>query len=122
MSTNTHVTHPYNKSTHPGVPDIDEEVMSRPVLKPRRTKAQIIADNIAAAEKKSTKSKETKINNEKKAHLVTQIAKLDKEMLDDEQQDNKEAACPQAPVKKRLLMTKSPTKCMNLSLFKCVMY
>jgi hypothetical protein len=44
--------------------DIDEEVLSRPVLKQRQTKAQIEADNAAAAEKKSMKAEETKSNND----------------------------------------------------------
>ena len=42
MSTNTHVTHASNKNTHPGMPDIDEEVLNRPKPKPRGTKVQIM--------------------------------------------------------------------------------
>ena len=120
MLTNTHVTCPSNESTHPGVPDIDEEVMSsRSVPKPRRTKAQITADNIATAKKKSMKAEETKLNSEKKAEIVVWIATLEKRMLDDKEQAKKEAARP--PVKKRTIIIKSPIKCMNLSFFNCVM-
>ena len=66
MSTNTRVTRPANKSTHPGMPDIDDEVMERPIPKPKRTKVQIAADNVVAAEKKATKAEEVRLNNEKK--------------------------------------------------------
>lgn len=122
MSTgNTRVTRAANKSTHPGTPDIDDEVMGRPIPKPRRTKAQIAADNVATAEKKSTKAEESKLNNEKRALLIAQIATLEKKMDDEEQQANSEAAHP--PAKKRIVvMVKSPTKCTNLYLFKCVIY
>ena len=99
MSTNTHVTCPSNKDTHPGMPDIDEEVLSRPVPKPRRTKAQIAADNAAAAEKKSMKAEEAKSNDEKRTQLIERIATLENEMDDDEQQAEREAAHP--PAKKK---------------------
>ena len=56
MYTNTRITHASNKDTHPGMPDIDEDVLGRPILKPRRTKAQITEDNAATAEKKSAKA------------------------------------------------------------------
>lgn len=121
MSTNTRVTRPANKSTHPGMPDIDDEVMERPIPKPKRTKAQIAADNVVAAEKKAAKAEEVRLNNEKKALLVARIASLEKKMLDDEEQASIEAACP--PAKKRILMkvTKSPIKCTNVHLSKCVL-
>ena len=96
MSTNTCVTCPANKSTHPGMPDIDDEVMERPIPKLKRTKAQIAADNVVAAEKKATKSEEVRLNNEKKALLIARIASLEKKMLDDEEQASIEAARPPA--------------------------
>ena len=68
------------------MPDIDEEVLSRPVPKLRRMKAQITADNTAAAEKKSMKAEEAKLNNEKRTQLIEWIATLENEMDDDEQQ------------------------------------
>jgi len=48
------------------MPDFDDEVLNRPIPKPRRTKAQIAADNAAAAAKKSTKTKEAKLKQGKK--------------------------------------------------------
>jgi hypothetical protein len=119
MSTNTRTTRASNKSTHPGMPDIDEEVLGRPIPKPRRTKAQIAADNVAAAEKKSAKAEEVKLDNKKKAQLLARIATLEKKMEDDEQQAEREAAHP--PANKRIVMTvKTPTKGTNTHLFKCV--
>ena len=57
-STNsTRITCASNKDTHPGAPDIDEEVLGRPIPEPRRTKAQVAADNTAASEKKEEVSK-----------------------------------------------------------------
>ena len=121
MSTNACTTRASNKSTHPGIPDIDEEVMCRPVPKPRRTKTQIAANNIAAAEKKLAKAEEVKANNEKKAKLIAQIATLEKKMEDDKQQANTEAAHP--PTQKKIIMiVKSSTKGMNTHLFICVWY
>ena len=96
MSANTRVTRPSNKNTHPGMPDIDEAVLGRQVPKPRRTKAQIAADNATAAEKKASKSEEAKLNNEKRAHLQKQIATLEKRMENDEQRAEREAANPPA--------------------------
>lgn len=118
MSTNSRVTRASNKSSHPGMPDIDEEVLDRPIPKPRRTKAQIVADNEAIAEKKSVKAEEAKVNNEKRTQLLAQIATLEKQMHDDEQQTEREAAHP--PAKKRTVSVvplKSSLKCMNTHLF-----
>lgn len=119
MSINTHATHASNKDTHPVMPDVDEEVLGRPVPKPRRTKAQIAADNAAAAEKKSSKAELVKLNNEKRTQLIERIALLEKNMHNDEQQAKSEAAHP--PAKKRIVfVAKSPSKCMNTHLFKCI--
>jgi hypothetical protein len=107
MSANTRVTRASNKDTHPGVPDIDEEVLGRSIPKPRRTKTQIAADNAAAAEKLSAKAEEAKLNNEKRAHLIERIATLEKEMRDDEKQAEKEAAHP--PAKKRTVLVTKPS-------------
>ena len=96
MSANTCVTCASNKDTHPGLPDIDEEILGRSIPKPRRTKTQIAADNAAAAEKLSAKAEEAKINNEKRAQLIEQITTLEKQMCDDEKQAEKEAAHPPA--------------------------
>jgi hypothetical protein len=102
MSANTRTTRASNKDTHPGMPDIDEEVLGRPIPKPRRTKAQVAADNAATAEKKSAKAEEAKVINEKRAQLLQRIATLEKKMHDDEQQADKDAAHP--PEKKRILL------------------
>jgi hypothetical protein len=123
MSANIRLTRPSNKDTHPGTPDVDEEVLNRPIPKPRRTKAQIAADNATAAEKSSAKAEEAKLNNEKKLRLIEQIATLEKKMHDDEKQAEKEAAHP--PAKKRTVlvtMSKPPSICMNAHLFnlKCM--
>jgi len=123
MSANTRVTRASNKDTHPGMPDVDEDVLGRPVPKPRRTKAQIVAENATAAEKKSAKAEEVKSNNNKRAQLIERIATLEKEMRDDEQQAESEAAHP--PAKKRTaLVTKPPTgsKRMNTHSFRCGYY
>ena len=69
MSTNIRVTRSSNKDTHPGMPDIDDEVLSRPISKPRRTKAQIAADNAAVAAKKSMKAEEARLNKEKHCYI-----------------------------------------------------
>ena len=118
MSANTRVTRASNKDTHPGMPDIDEEVLGRPKPKPRRTKIQIAADNAATTQKKSAKAEELKLSNEKRALLMEQIATLEGKMHDDEQRAEREAAHP--PVKKGLvLVTKPPSKRTNAHLFKC---
>jgi hypothetical protein len=106
MSSSTRITRPSNKDTHPGMPDIDEEVLGRPKPKPRRTKAQIAADNAAAIVKKSAMAEEVKLNNEKKALLIAQIATLEKKMHDDEELANTEAA--HAPAKKRMVNVAQP--------------
>jgi hypothetical protein len=114
MSANIRMTRPSNKDTHPGTPDIDEEVLNRPIPKPRRTKVQVAADNAAAVEKKAAKAEEAKLMNEKKTQLIGRIATLEKKMLDDEQQADREAARP--PTKKRtVLLVRSPinSKCMK---------
>ena len=100
MSTNTRVTRPANKNTHLGKPDIDEEVLGRPVPRPRRTRAKISADNAIAAEKKSMKAEEAKLNKEKRALLMERIATLEKKMEIDEQHAEREAAHP--PAKERI--------------------
>jgi hypothetical protein len=101
------------------MPDIDEEVLGRPIPKPRRTKAQIAADNVAAAKKKSLKAEEVKLNKEKKAELLASVAILEKRIEDDERQAEREAAHP--PANTRIVMTvKPPTKRTNTHLFKCV--
>ena len=119
MSTSTHITRASNKDTHPGMPDVDEDVLNKVIPKPRRTKMQIAADNAAAAKTKSAKAEEAKLNNEKRALLVERIATLEKKMHDDEQEAEKEAAHP--PVKKGIVSTaKPPSKCMKTHLFKCM--
>jgi hypothetical protein len=118
MSTNTRVTRSSNKDTHPGTPDVDEEVLSRPVPKPRRTKAQVAADNAAAVEKKYAKAEEVKSNNEKRKRLIEQIATLENKMHADEQEAEREAARP--PAKKSIvLVLQPPSKCTKTPLFKC---
>jgi hypothetical protein len=96
MSTNIRVTRSSNKDTHPGMPDFDDEILSRPIPKPRRTKAQIAADNAAVAAKKSMKAEEAKLNKEKKTRLIKGIATLENEMHNNEQQAEREAARPPA--------------------------
>jgi hypothetical protein len=96
MSTDIHVTHSSNKDTHPGMPDFDDEILSRLIPKPRRTKAQIAADNAAVAAKKSMKAEEARLNKEKKTRLIKGIATLENEMHNNEQQAEREAACPPA--------------------------
>ena len=81
MSTNTHITCASNKDTHPGMPNIDEDILGRLIPKPRRTKVQMAADNAATAEKKSMKAEEVKSNNERRALLIDQIATLEKEII-----------------------------------------
>ena len=92
MSANTHVTRASNKDTHPGMPDIDEAVLGRPKPRPKRTKAQIVAENADATEKKAAKAEEVKQNNEKRAQLMERITTLEGKMRGDEQQTEREAA------------------------------
>jgi hypothetical protein len=57
------------------------------------------------------------LNNEKRNQLIKRIAALENEMHDDEQQAEREAACP--PAKKRIVLVEQPSsKCMNTHLFK----
>ena len=115
-SGNDRVTRATNKSTHPGIPDIDDEVLDRPIPKPRRTKAQVIADNVAAAEKKTAKAEQVKLSKENRAQLVAQIAILEKKMHDEEKKTESEAAHP--PAKKGVVMVaKFPTKCTHILSF-----
>ena len=115
-SGNDRVTRATNKSTHPGIPDIDDEVLDRPIPKPRRTKAQVIADNVAAAEKKTAKAEQVKLSKENRAQLVAQIAILEKKMHDEEKKTENEAARP--PAKKGVVMVaKFPTKCTHILSF-----
>ena len=112
-SGNDCVTRATNKSSHPGMPDIDDEVMGRPIQRPRRTKAQITADNIGTAEKKSMKAEQIKLSKENQDKLIAQIAILEKKMHDEEKQTEREAARP--PAKKGIVMgAKVPTKCTNI--------
>ena len=120
MSTNIRVTRQSNKDAHPGMPDIDEQVLSRPVPKPRRTKAQIAADNAAAAAKKLAKAEAVKSNEEKKTRLVNSIAVLENEMDNDEQQAEKEAARP--PAKKMVMAPQPVSKGKETHLFKHMYY
>ena len=122
-STNSRVTRAANKSTHPGIPDIDDEVMGRPQPKARRTKAQVAADSIVAAEKKLAKAAEVKSNNEKRALLIARIASLEKEMQEDDQHAEREAARPPAKSNKRIIMmVKSLVTGTNIHSFECVIY
>jgi len=90
------------------MPDVDEEVLSRPIPKPRRTKAQITADNAAVALKKSVKAEEAKSRMEKRTQLIASIAALENEMHNDEQQGEREAARP--PAKKMVMVPQPPSK------------
>jgi len=78
------------------MPDFDDEVLSRPIPKPRWTKAQIAADNAAAAVKKSMKAEEAKLNKEKRTWLIKGIATFENKMHNNEQQAEREAAHPSA--------------------------
>ena len=44
--------------THPGMPDVDEDILNKVIPKPRRMKMQITADNVAAAKTRSAKAEE----------------------------------------------------------------
>jgi len=114
MSTDIRVTHSSNKNTHPGMPDFDDEVLSRPILKPRQTKAQVAADNAAAAAKKSMKAEEAKSNKEKRTWLIKGIATLENEMHNNEQQAEREAARP--PAKKMVMVPQQLIKGMETHL------
>jgi hypothetical protein len=120
MATNTRITRASNKDTHPGMPDIDEEVLGKPIPKPRRTKAQIAADSAATSEKNSAKAEEVKLNNERRTQLIEQIAILEKKMHDEEQQPDREAARP--PEKEGIVSVVHPLlgKCTITHSFKHV--
>jgi hypothetical protein len=117
MSTNIRITRASsNKATHPlaAMSDIEEEVLGRPIPKPaRRTTGKAVA-----AEKSTnaaSDSEEVKLNNDKRALIIAQIAALEKLMREDELQAENDAAHP--PAKKRIvLVAKSPIKCANLHL------
>jgi hypothetical protein len=107
-TTNPRVTRQSNKGAHPGMPDVDNEVLNRPIPKPRRTKAQIAVDNAAAAASKLVKADTAKVNNKKKARLIESIAALENEMENEEQQDENEAARP--PAKKTIMVPRPVSK------------
>jgi hypothetical protein len=95
------------------MPNFDEEVLNRLVLRPRRTKAQIAA----TAEKKSAKAEEAKLNSKKSTQLTVWIAMLENKMHNDEQQAKREAAHPPV-IKGIVLVMQPPSKCMKTHLFK----
>jgi hypothetical protein len=97
------------------MPDFDNEVLNRPIPKPRRTKAQIAADNAATAAKKSTKAEEAKLNKEKRTWLIKNIATLENKMHNNEQQAKREAAHP--PAKKMIMVPQPLIKGMKTCLF-----
>jgi hypothetical protein len=93
------------------MPDIDDQVLSRPIPRQRRTKAQIAADNAAATSKKLAKAEEAKSKQENTMRLIESIATLENKMDNDEKQAEKEAAQP--PAKKTVTVPQSNTKCKN---------
>ncbi|KAF8876083.1 hypothetical protein BD779DRAFT_1475808 [Infundibulicybe gibba] len=78
------VTRATNKDKHPGLPDVDELTLIRPVPKRRRTKLEVAADNAASAQKKQEelKAKEAAVADEL-AGLQT-IAAYEAKMLEDD--------------------------------------
>jgi hypothetical protein len=102
------------------MPNINEQVLSRPVPKLRRTKVQIVADNAAAAAKKLAKAEAVKSNEEKKTRLINSIAVLENKMDDNEQQAKKEAAHP--PAKEMVMALQPVSKGKETHLFKHMYY
>jgi hypothetical protein len=104
MSANARVTRRSNKDAHPGAPDVDEEVLRRPVPKPRRTKAQIAADKAAAAADKLEKAEAAQSKEDKKSKLIETIATLENQMAIDDRQAERNAAHP--PTKKTVFISR----------------
>ena len=86
----TRITRQSNKLAHPGLPDVDEATLLKPIPKPHRTKAQIAADNKEKAQKKKDKADADKEQEIKKALGVKKVAAMQNQMHDE---DPVESSC-----------------------------
>ncbi|KAF8797835.1 hypothetical protein BYT27DRAFT_7265399, partial [Phlegmacium glaucopus] len=77
MSETHRTTRSTNKDKHPGLPDIDEETLAKPIPKPRRTRVQILADAAAAQSKKDKKLEDEQQEATRKAAGIKEIAQLE---------------------------------------------
>lgn len=96
MSDTQRQTRSTNKDKHPGLPDVDEETLARPIPRPKRTRVQILADAAAAQRKKDEKLKEEQREVARKAAGIEEIARLESKMKADEEKSALNAAHPPA--------------------------
>lgn len=86
------ITRASNKTSHPGLPDVDQSTLARSIPKRRRTQAEVQADKIAEVKlKKENEEKERKKADEKIASLKA-IAELENRMGADDAETTKNAA------------------------------
>ena len=92
MSDTQRKTRSTNKDKHPGLLDVDEETLARPIPRPKRTRVQILADAAAAQRKKDEKLKEEQREVARKAAGIEEIARLESKMKADEDKSALNAA------------------------------
>jgi len=80
MSNTQRTTRSTNKEKHPGLPDVDEETLAKPIPKPRRTRVQILADAAAAQQKKDKRLEEEQQEAARKVAGIEEIAQLESRM------------------------------------------
>lgn len=96
MSNAQRTTRSTNKDKHPGLPDVDEETLAKPIPKPRRTRVQILADAAAMQQKKDKRFEEQQQEAARKAAGIKEIAKLENRMRADTARSSLNAAHPPA--------------------------
>ncbi|KAF8804253.1 hypothetical protein BYT27DRAFT_7259397 [Phlegmacium glaucopus] len=96
MSETHRTTRSTNKDKHPGLPDIDEETLAKPIPKPRRTRVQILADAAATQSKKDKKLEDKQQEATRKAAGIKEIVQLESKMKTDANKSALHAAHPSA--------------------------
>ena len=102
----TCITCKSNKLAHPGLPDVDQATLLKPIMKPNCTKAQIATDNKEKVQKKKDKVAADKEQELKKVLGVKKVAAMQNQMHEEDIQLNIHAVRP--PAKKTVLYTPPP--------------
>lgn len=106
------VTRAANRTAHPGLPDVDEEVLARSIPKPRKTKAQIQQEKVADQTRKADAEKDAKARVAAKVSGIKEIARLENRMSIDAAQVNKNASNP--PVLLSIKISRQKSRCSLL--------
>lgn len=96
VSNTQHTTCSTNKEKHPGLPDVDEETLAKPIPKPRHTRVQILADAATMQKKKDERFEEQQREAARKAAGIEEIAQLENRMRADTAKSSLNAAHPPA--------------------------